>query len=218
MKRTISLLLISAAALAQTPRETPVGMVFGHGASVARAPRSSVQAKVGELLMAGDRITTAGESATLLSCSERRIVRLAPNSEATVTAQGIEAAPGALTSERMVSACFLPPVKRMAVAGQTHLGAATMRGDAGGDPQDSLDARIEALPAATRDELVAALKLIQGGDAVASLSRGALFEKAGLLSDASAQYVRALAQLPGAAWIQHKLAELADARQRLANQ
>lgn len=217
MTRTLTLAFtLALAAWAQVPREIPAGMVFSDGATVARSPRPASTAKTGELLLVGDRVTAGSDGVLLLSCAEKRIVRLAPNAEATVTATGFTADAASLTVDRTVSACFLPPMRRMAVAGQIHVGAATMRGGDSDAPSGSLQSRIDALPTDTRDKLIEALTTVRGGDVVASLSRAALLENAGLLSDASDAYVRALSQLPAAAWIQRKLAELVDARERLA--
>lgn len=216
MRKTLTLAFaLALPALAQVPREAPAGMVLSDGASVARPPRPVASAKVGELLLVRDRVTAGSQGVLLLSCAEKRIVRLAPNSEAVVTAQGLESNGVALATDRLMSACFLPSVKRMPVAGKIHVGATTMRGDDGDAPPGSLQSRIDALPPAARDKLIEAWKTVHGGDAVAWLSRGALLEEAGLLSDAANSYVRALTQIPTAVWIQHKLVELADAREKL---
>ena len=217
MKRLALLASVTAlAALAQLPRETPSGMIFSDGATVTRSPRTAVAARPGELLLAGDRIKAGADGVSLLSCPERKIVKLAPNAEAVVTRRGFDTTPANLSTERLVAGCFLPPVKRAPVAGPLHLGATTMRGDTPQTPEGSLQTRIDALPESVRESLVIGLKSIQGGDAIAWVSRGALLEQAGLLSDASGNYQRALAQLPTAFWLQTKLVELAEAREKHA--
>lgn len=216
VRSAICAVLLAAALPAQSPRQPPAGLLLSEGATLARAPRGPAAARSGEILLPGDRLR-ASAPVTLLDCGTRRILKFHPNTEFAVTGSGVQSTTGpAPVVERFVAACFLPAVKRTPVAGPLHLGATSMRGETGAAAEGSLQARIDALPAATRDRLVANLKQISGDDAVACLSRAALLEEAGLLADASTYYSRALALLPQAFWIQIKIQELADVREKRA--
>lgn len=198
---------------AQAPGEMPVGLVLEEGLTVTRAPRGGVAARPGEILLVGDKLKAGKKDVTLLSCPERRIVRLPPGAEATAGALGIQSA-RELAVARLVSACFLPPVRRAAVAGPQHLGATTVRTGLEDPPEDSLRARVDALSPEAREALRAALDSIEGDDVVAMISRGAALEKAGLMPEAAVAYWRACEKLPEAAWLRRKALEMEDATKR----
>ncbi len=216
VRSAVCAIVLAAALAAQLPKQTPAGLLLSEGATLTRAPRGPAAAKSGEILLPGDRLR-ASTAVTLLDCGTRRILKFHANTEFAVSDSGIQSTSGpAPVVERFVSACFLPSVRRTPVAGPLHLGATTMRGETGAAADGGLHARINALPGPTRDRVVAGLKQIEGDDGIAWVSRAALLESVGLLADATAYYEKALAQLPSAFWIQTKIQELADARDRAA--
>ena len=210
-------LLAAVAMQAQLPRESPAGLVMAAGGSVTRAPRMAAAAPPGEVLLAGDVVTAGNEGLEVLSCAERRIVKLSPMGQATVTEQGLRAKRGLLMVQRMVGGCFLPPVRRMPVAGPQHLGATSMRAGPQEEKQGSLEERIAKLGEQRAAQVRAKLAQIEGGDTVAWISRGSVLEGAGLLGDASEAYVKAAEMLPDAVWLRSKVIELDDALLKRAN-
>lgn len=207
----LGILMPAAVAQAQLPRETPAGLMLEGGGSVTRAPRLAVEARPGEVLLAGDVVTTRKNPLNVLSCADRRIVKLTPGTEATVTEKGLKATRGVLMVERLVAACFLPSVRRMPVAGPQHLGATSMRAGTQGPQRGTLDERVAQLGEPKAKEVRVKLAQIEGEDAVAFISRGAALEGAGLLADAREAYVKAAELLPDAAWLRAKVIEMDDA-------
>ena len=119
----------AAVALAQSGGE-PVGLLLtaGRDARITRRDaKSSGPARVGEILLAGDRLNSAGSTASYLYCPEKSTQVLAAKSEAVFESTGVQIRTGKVESRQPVSQCFLPQVVQLAVASQQHAGALVAR-------------------------------------------------------------------------------------------
>src|SRR5258707_1094707 len=156
MKRYIPLIAILAAcsSSAQAPREEPVGLVLAAGgAKVLRAnTETPLGARSGDILFAGDALTSEAGAANFLFCPAKTSQPLAPNGSIALNSKAIKVKTGKLSGKKPVAACFLPQVARVAVASQQHYGVSMPRGLA--KPEGEVIA-FDALPADVRNELAA---------------------------------------------------------------
>ena len=125
----IAIWFCAAVAFAQ-PGGEPVGLVLTAGRDariIRRDAKASGPARVGEILLAGDRLNSAGSTASYLYCPEKSSQVLAAKSEALFETTGVQVRTGKIESSQPVSQCFLPQVVQLAVASQQHAGALVAR-------------------------------------------------------------------------------------------
>lgn len=202
--------VLPAMALAQAPKEDPVGLVLLPGASklVRANTQSAIAAKAGDILFTGDVLRSEAAAASFLYCPAKTSTTLAPASEVLLEASKLKFNAGKASEEKPVGACFLPKVVRVAAASQQHYGSSLTR-DLGG-PAQAPEVAADKLPPATRDQL-SAIDAQAGGGAAAMLARAAVFEQAGLNANALAEYRKAGAEWKEAVWIKGKIFEIEEA-------
>jgi Flp pilus assembly protein TadD len=196
---------------AQAPKEEPVGLVLtAGGAKVLRAnTETPLGARSGDILFAGDALTSEAGAANFLFCPQKTSQTLDPNSSISFDSKAIKVKSGKLSGQKPVNACFLPQVVRVAVASQQHYGVSMTRGLA--KPEGEIIA-FDALPADVRNELAvfeAALRT-DSGDAPAWLEEAAIYDRHNLEANALFAYRKVADLWKDAAWVRGRIFELEE--------
>src|SRR5260370_40342694 len=117
MKRYIPVIAVVAAlaASAQAPKEEPVGLVLmAGGAKVLRAnTETPLGARSGDILFAGDALSSEAGAANFLFCPAKTSQTLDPNGSIALDSKAIKVKTGKLSGQKPVAACFLPQVVRV---------------------------------------------------------------------------------------------------------
>jgi hypothetical protein len=122
-------LLLAASLLAD---DAPVGLVSLVKGSVQlqhAGQKTSVPAKMADLVAPGDHlITGTGGEAAFLFCPESRAARLPPEGEVVFTASALEVAKGKLADDHKIAGCRLPASLNLSAASQQQAGLVKSRG------------------------------------------------------------------------------------------
>ena len=112
--------------------QSPVGLlssVSGKVQIVRAGQPEPVPARPADLLLAGDRIVTAGDAqASFLFCPQSRAAKALPGSEVEFAAGSFTVKKGKLAEERAVPSCRLPSNLALASASQVQSGMLRLRG------------------------------------------------------------------------------------------
>ena len=207
MRRFCFLLFFSSFAFADTPKETPVGLVLtATGAKLLKADTETpLDAKPGDLLFTGDGIKTDSGTASFLFCPGKTIDTLSASGEMRLEAKAPKIKTGKI-SEAPARACTLPQTLRVAAASQQHYGVTMSRG-VGTDfppvPHDKLSA-----------DTLAELAPLEAALAADPNDQGSLIAEATVLenhkypANAYQVYQKLLKLWPDAIWIKTKTFEL----------
>ena len=206
MRRICIPLLFSLAAFADTPKETPVGLVLtATGAKLLKADTETpLAAKPGDLLFSGDGLKTDTGTASFLFCPGKTIDTLSAAGEVRLDAKAPKVKTGKI-SEAPARACTLPQTLRVAAASQQHYGVTMTRG---GDevatvPHDKLPADVLALLAPLDAALAA-----DASDQGALIAEATIFEDHKLPANAYVVYKKLQTLWPDAVWVKSKIFEL----------
>jgi tetratricopeptide (TPR) repeat protein len=197
-------------ALADTPREEPVGLVLlpGAGKVLRAGAETPLAAHAGDILFAGDTLRDDGALASFLYCPQKTSQSL-EHGEVVLEAKQIKIKSGKLSDSKSVGACFLPTVVRVAVASQQHYGVSMTRGltKPGDDalPFTALPGNVQAEAAPFENALQA-----NPNDTQSLLEEAAVFDRNKLESNAVATYRKAAQQWPDAVWIRGRIFELEE--------
>ncbi len=130
---TISAILVFSAAALFADGDTPVGlvsMVKGPVLIMRAGTKTSVPAKMADLVGPGDTITTGtGGEAVFLYCPDSRSAKLPAAGEVTFTAAALQVKKGKLSDDRKIAGCRLPSTLALSSASQQQVGL--MRSRAG---------------------------------------------------------------------------------------
>ena len=188
--------------------ETPVGILLSTGdAKILRANSTTpVDAKPSDLVFSGDSIRTGSAPASYLFCAGKSRQTLAPKGEALFEADQVRVRKGKLASQQPAGSCMLPAILRVSVASQQSYGAMRTRDlDSAEVPAVAHD----KLPANVLADLAPFENAAQSANDPSSLvGIAAVFERAGLLSNAYETYTKIQAKWPDVIWVKSKLAEL----------
>lgn len=209
LKSSVFLLPCGQLAIFADAPETPVGILLS--ASDAKVVRANstvpVDAKPSDLLFSGDSIRTGSAPASYLFCAGKSRQTLAPKGEALFEAAEVRVKKGKLATQQPAGSCMLPAMLRVSVASQQSYGAMRTR------DLDSAEVPVVAhdkLPANILADLApfenAAAQ--SGNDPSPLVGMAAVFERAGLLSNAYEEYMKIQAKWPDVIWVKSKLAEL----------
>jgi len=197
----------SGCLLADTPKDTPIGMLLSAGdTKLVRAnSETALDGKPPDLLFSGDSIRTGTSPASFLFCSGKSTQVLGPASEARLETGGVKVKTGKVLSQKPANSCFLPQVVRVAVASQQHYGASMTRGDVKAPtvPRDKLPAAVIAELEPLEKEAAA-----NPDDPSPLAGIAAVFEKATLLANAAETYSALLKKFPDAIWVKSKIFEI----------
>ncbi|HWZ34344.1 MAG TPA: tetratricopeptide repeat protein [Bryobacteraceae bacterium] len=197
--RKLALLFLAIAALRA---DEPVGLVLSAGGSklLRSNTETSLAARPGDLLFAGDGLRTESSAASFLFCPSKAIETLGPSGEVRFDAKQPKVKTGKL-SEQPARACTLPETLRVAVASQQHYGVTMTRGDTKPEiapiPRDKLPA-----------DVLAELGPADAGEPSALVAAGTIFEKHKLISNALEVYYKLREQWPDAVWVKSKIFDL----------
>src|SRR5204862_7908295 len=84
--------------------------------------------KAGDVLFAGDAMTTESAPASFLYCPSKSSQALAPSGDVLFGPAQLKLRAGKLVDTKPIASCFLPQVVRVAVASQQHYGVSMTRG------------------------------------------------------------------------------------------
>jgi len=209
LKNALLILAFAQVTLFADTPETPVGILLSAGdAKVWRANASDpVDAKPSDLLFSGDSIRTGSMPASYLFCAGKSRQTLGPKGEALFEAAQVRIKKGKLAGQQAAGSCLLPTMLRVSVASQQSYGAMRTR-----------DLDLPEVPVVPRDRLPASVladlapfenAAAQSSDDPSPLvGMAAVFERAGLLSNAYEAYAKIRAKWPDVIWVKSKLAEL----------
>src|SRR5712692_3581370 len=180
----LSLFALSVFALADQPKEEPVGLVLSAGGSkLLRAnTETPLAARSGDLLFTGDGLKTEKAPASFLFCPAKTIDTLSPSGEVRFEAKAPKVKAGKI-SEQPARACTLPQSLRVSIASQQHYGVTMTRGvnqpEVAPVPRDKLSADVLAELAPLDAALAANPK-----DEAALTASATVFEKHNLPANA----------------------------------
>jgi tetratricopeptide (TPR) repeat protein len=215
----IVLILLTAVTLvaADSDADLPLAAVIaaGDGTLTRAGDHYPLQLRAGDLLYAGDRVTSLSEAIRVASCSAGRIITAVGGVTLTVAASGVESDSGKPLEEPL-SYCVLPSIRRdrRPVARSRSLAASHRSVEPAGD----LASRIQKLAPGDREALAKELFPLdaairdQPDDNLARVSRAMVLERYGLHYDATLQYEEIRDRWPGVDWprmLIHKSAEAA---------
>ena len=193
--------------VADTPKDTPVGMLLVSGDSkLLRAnTETPLDAKTPDLLFSGDGIRTGASPATFLFCAGKSTQVLGPGSEVRLEPGGVKVTKGKVLSQKPSNSCFLPQMVRVAVASQQHYGASMTRGDSQVPPvpRDKIPPAVIAEIEPLEKEAAA-----NPDDPSPLAAIAAVYEKANLPANALATYEALKKKFPDAEWLKSKIFEL----------
>src|SRR5271168_590748 len=148
MRKCVLILLCAAVAFPDT-KEEPVGLVLSApGGKLLRADTETpLAARAGDLLFAGDGLTTDAGPASFLFCPANSLDTLSPSGEVRFDPKQPKVKSGKI-SEQPARSCALPQTLRVAVASQQHYGVSMTRGlnqpEVPPTPHDKLPADVQA--------------------------------------------------------------------------
>ncbi len=200
--------------LSQTRREQPVGLILTakDGRLRRSDAESSLTAKPGDVLYAGDSILSQTSAVEFLFCPDKSWQGLEPNGEALVEAKQLRIKSGRLAGKKIVDFCLLPDVERLPVASQQHYGGSMTRAL---EPPEiepaAFRSGIEALPEDQRRALRLDLNGIEKvlaadpKNQAARVARAALLDKYRLGPDALEEYKKIAEEWPDATWARERI-------------
>src|SRR5581483_11945602 len=204
-----------SAALADTPKEQPLGLVLaaGGGKVVRAGSELPLAARPGDVLFSGDALRSEAAPVSFLYCPDKASESLAPKAEVVLEPKQLRVKAGRMAAKTPAGSCFLPMVARVSVASQQHYGVTmvrALRGAAG--PAGTLESRIQALPEAERQGVRQELQALGAAtDAQSRVARANIFEKHNLREDALEEYKKLGEEWPDATWVRGKIFELEEA-------
>ncbi len=209
LKSSLLILPFGQIAIFADAPETPVGILLSASdAKILRANATTpVDAKPSDLLFSGDSIRTGSAPASYLFCAGKSRQTFAPKGEALFEADQVRVRKGKLAAQQPAGSCMLPAILRVSVASQQSYGAMRTR------DLDSAEVPVVAhdkLPANVLADLApfenAAAQ--SANDPSPLVGMAVVFERAGLLANAYAEYSKIQSKWPSVIWVKSKLAEL----------
>jgi tetratricopeptide (TPR) repeat protein len=206
--RTLAVLLLALPALADQPKETPVGLVLAaNGSKMLRAnTETPLAAKSGDLLFVGDGLRTESSPVSFVFCPAKVIETLSASGEVRLDARQPKVKAGNI-SEQPAAACALPQTLRITAATQQHYGITMTRGTLG---QAALPVAPNQLPPHVKTELAALDPAFAADpkDPAALVAAAGIYEKHNISANALDAYNKLREQWPEAVWVKSKIFDL----------